>query len=161
MLIVVKERTKEIGIRKAVGAQPLAIVGMILHESIFVTAVAGLAGLIFSMGLLEIVGPNVEVDYVLNPSVNFSIALTMVIILIIAGFLKIIGQLIKLSYKEMLSADTAFFDTAREKLGDLLFSIEDFFGIEYIQGENFLVDFLQRDQVVNNFGYAFKYLSLR
>ena len=85
MLIVVKERTKEIGIRKAVGAKPLAIVGMILHESIFVTAVAGLAGLIFSMGLLEIVGPNVEVDYVLNPSVNFSIALTMVIILIIAG----------------------------------------------------------------------------
>lgn len=85
MLIVVKERTKEIGIRKAIGAKPLSIIGMILHESIFVTAVAGLAGLIFSMGLLEIVGPNVEVDYVLNPSVNFSIAMSMVIILIIAG----------------------------------------------------------------------------
>ena len=85
MLIVVKERTKEIGIRKAIGAQPWSIVGLILHESIFVTAFSGFGGLIFSMALLEIVGPNVEVDYVLNPSVNFSIAISMVIILIIAG----------------------------------------------------------------------------
>jgi putative ABC transport system permease protein len=85
MLIIVKERTREIGIRKALGAKPWSIVGMILHEAIFVTAVSGFAGLILSMGLLEIVGPNVEVDYVLNPSVNFSIAFTMVIVLIIAG----------------------------------------------------------------------------
>lgn len=87
MLIVVKERTKEIGIRKAIGAKPWSIVGMILHESIFVTTVAGFAGLIFSMALLELIGPNVEVDYVLNPSVNLSIALTMVFILILAGAL--------------------------------------------------------------------------
>ena len=87
MLIVVKERTKEIGIRKAIGAKPWSIIGMILHESIFVTAFAGFGGLIFSMALLEIVGPHVEVDYVLNPSVNFSIAFSMVIILIIAGAL--------------------------------------------------------------------------
>jgi len=85
MLIIVKDRTREIGIRKALGAQPWSIIGMILQESIFVTAVAGFAGLIFSMALLEIVGPNVEVDYVLNPSVNFSIAMTMVVLLIFAG----------------------------------------------------------------------------
>lgn len=85
MLIIVKERTREIGIRKALGAKPWSIVGMILQEAIFVTAVSGFAGLILSMGLLEIVGPNVEVDYVLNPSVNFSIAFSMVIVLIIAG----------------------------------------------------------------------------
>jgi len=85
MLIIVKERTREIGIRKALGAKPWSIIGMILQESIFVTSVAGFAGLIFSMALLEIVGPNVKVDYILNPSVNFSIALTMVILLIIAG----------------------------------------------------------------------------
>ncbi len=85
MLIIVKERTREIGIRKALGAKPWSIVGMILQEAIFVTAVSGFAGLILSMGLLEIVGPNVEVDYVVNPSVNFSIAFTMVIVLIIAG----------------------------------------------------------------------------
>jgi putative ABC transport system permease protein len=87
MLIIVKERTKEIGIRKALGAKPWSIIGMILQESIFVTGVSGFAGLILSMTLLEIVGPNIEVDYVLNPSVNFSMAITMVIVLIIAGAL--------------------------------------------------------------------------
>lgn len=87
MLIVVKERTREIGIRKALGARPWSIIGMIVHEAIFVTAIAGFGGLILSMALLEIVGPNVEVDYVINPSVNFNIAITMVILLIIAGAL--------------------------------------------------------------------------
>ncbi len=87
MLIIVKERTREIGIRKALGAKPWSIIGMILQESVFVTAVSGFAGLIFSMGLLEIVGPNVEVDYILNPSVNFTMAISMVFLLIIAGVL--------------------------------------------------------------------------
>ncbi|TDT46892.1 putative ABC transport system permease protein [Maribacter spongiicola] len=85
MLIVVKERTREIGIRKALGAKSWSIVGMILHEAIFITAIAGFTGLILSMGLLEIVGPHVEVDYVLNPSVNFNVALTTVFVLIFAG----------------------------------------------------------------------------
>ncbi|MFS4418374.1 ABC transporter permease [Maribacter sp. 2307ULW6-5] len=85
MLIVVKERTREIGIRKALGAKPWSIVGMILHEAIFVTAIAGFTGLICSMGLLELLGPHIEVDYVLNPSVNFNVALTTVFILIFAG----------------------------------------------------------------------------
>ena len=85
MLIVVKERTREIGIRKALGAKPWSIVGMILHESIFVTAISGFAGLIFSMGLLEIAGPYIEVDYILNPSVNFNVAISTVLVLIFAG----------------------------------------------------------------------------
>lgn len=85
MLIVVKERTREIGIRKALGAKPWSIVGMILHEAIFVTAISGFGGLIFSMGLLEIVGPQIEVDYILNPSVNFNVALSTVLVLIFAG----------------------------------------------------------------------------
>ena len=87
MLIVVKERTREIGIRKALGAKPWSIVGMIMHEAIFVTAVAGFTGLIFSMALLEFVGPEIEVDYVLNPSVDFNVALSTVILLIGAGAL--------------------------------------------------------------------------
>lgn len=87
MLIVVKERTREIGIRKALGAQPWSVVGMILHESIFVTAIAGFTGLIFSMGLFELAGPHIEVDYIVNPSVNFNTALTMVLVLIFAGAL--------------------------------------------------------------------------
>lgn len=85
MLIVVKERTREIGIRKALGAKPWSIIGMILHEAIFVTALSGFAGLIFSMGLLEIIGPHIEVDYILNPSVNFTVAISTVFILIFAG----------------------------------------------------------------------------
>lgn len=85
MLIVVKERTKEIGIRKALGAKPWSIIGMIIHEAIFVTAISGFTGLIFSMGLLEIVGPNIEVDYIVNPSVDFNVALATVFLLVIAG----------------------------------------------------------------------------
>ncbi|MEM7484119.1 MAG: ABC transporter permease [Bacteroidota bacterium] len=85
MLIVVKERTREIGIRKALGAKPWSIVGMILHESIFVTAISGFAGLIFSMTLLEVVGPHVEIDYIVNPSVNFNVAFSTVMVLIFAG----------------------------------------------------------------------------
>jgi len=87
MLIVVKERTREIGIRKALGAKPWSIIGMIMHEAIFVTAIAGFSGLIFSMGLLELAGPHIEVDYVLNPSVNFNVAFSTVILLIVAGTL--------------------------------------------------------------------------
>jgi putative ABC transport system permease protein len=87
MLIIVKERTREIGVRKALGAEPLSIVGMILHESIFVTAIAGLVGLIGSLALLELVGPLIETNFISNPSVDFGIALTTVVILIVAGAL--------------------------------------------------------------------------
>lgn len=87
MMIVVKERTREIGIRKALGAKPWSIIAMILHEAIFVTAISGFTGLIFSMALLELVGPNIEVDYILNPSVNFKVAFSTVLVLILAGTL--------------------------------------------------------------------------
>ena len=59
----------------------------ILHEAIFVTAISGFGGLIFSMTLLEVVGPHIEIDYVVNPSVNFTVAFTTVIVLVIAGTL--------------------------------------------------------------------------
>ncbi len=87
MLIIVKERTREIGIRKALGAKPWSIISMIMKESIFVTTIAGFVGLFLSMGLLEIAGPNVKVDYILNPSVDLRIALTMVVLLVVAGSL--------------------------------------------------------------------------
>ncbi len=85
MLIIVKERTKEIGIRKALGASPVSIIGMILHESIFITTIAGFVGLLMSLLLLELAGPQIKSEYFLNPQVDFSIALTTLILLVVAG----------------------------------------------------------------------------
>ena len=87
MLIVVKERTKEIGLRKALGASPMSIIGMILHESIFITTIAGFVGLLSSLLLLEFVGPQIQSEYFLNPQVDFNIALTTLALLIFAGAL--------------------------------------------------------------------------
>ncbi|MGB0980938.1 MAG: ABC transporter permease [Winogradskyella sp.] len=87
MLIIVKERTKEIGIRKALGALPMSIVGMILQEAIFVTMFSGLFGLILGLGLLELVGPHIESDFIKYPQVDFNIALTTVFLLVFAGAL--------------------------------------------------------------------------
>ncbi len=85
MLIIVKERTKEIGIRKALGALPISIIGMILQEAIFVTMFAGLFGLIFGLGLLELVGPQIQHDFIKYPQVDFNIALSAVFVLVFAG----------------------------------------------------------------------------
>jgi len=87
MLIIVKERTKEIGIRKALGATPISIIGMILHESIFITTIAGFIGLLSSLALLELVGPQIKSDYFFNPEVDFNVALTTLVLLIVAGAL--------------------------------------------------------------------------
>lgn len=87
MLIIVKERTKEIGIRKALGAKPMSIVSMILHEAIFITTISGFIGLFLSLALLQLAGPNIKNEYILNPSINFNIAITTVILLVIAGAL--------------------------------------------------------------------------
>tara|TARA_R110002049_G_scaffold274751_2_gene452718 strand:+ start:2133 stop:3377 length:1245 start_codon:yes stop_codon:yes gene_type:complete len=87
MIIIVKERTKEIGIRKALGAEPLSIIWMILQESIFVTMFSGLFGLIVGLGLLEIVGPLIEMDYIKYPQVDFNTALITVFVLVAAGTL--------------------------------------------------------------------------
>ena len=87
MLIIVKERTKEIGIRKALGASPLSIIGMILHESIFITTLAGFIGLLMSLLLLEVVGPQIKSEFFLNPQVDFNVALTTLFLLIFAGAL--------------------------------------------------------------------------
>jgi putative ABC transport system permease protein len=87
MIIIVKDRTKEIGIRKALGAVPMSIVGMILQEAIFVTMFSGLFGLILGLGLLEIVGPSINNEYLKYPQVDFYTALNTVFILVAAGTL--------------------------------------------------------------------------
>ncbi|MDH7913290.1 ABC transporter permease [Winogradskyella sp. SYSU M77433] len=87
MLIIVKERTKEIGIRKALGALPSSIVSMVLQEAVFVTMFAGLFGLIFGLATLEIFGPYIEemTDFIRYPQVDFNTALTSVFLLVLAG----------------------------------------------------------------------------
>lgn len=89
MLIVVKERTKEIGIRRALGESPWSIKKQILMESIFLTIISGMAGIV--MGALAIYGVNyiLEVNgpvaMFVNPSVNLGVVTIALIILIVSG----------------------------------------------------------------------------
>ncbi len=92
MLIIVKERTREIGIRKALGATPLSIVSLILQESIFMTATSGYFGLVAGVGLIEGVNYamqtfHIETTYFSNPEVEFRMALTALVVLILTGAL--------------------------------------------------------------------------
>jgi len=90
MLIIVKERTKEIGVRKALGATPRSIVSMIVQESVFLTSVAGYIGL--ASGLLLVYGINsfmvaneIEAEFFRDPTVDISAVLIALFILILSG----------------------------------------------------------------------------
>ncbi|AOW19468.1 ABC transporter permease [Urechidicola croceus] len=85
MVFVVKERTKELGIRKALGAKPGSIVGLILQESIFITAVAGYVGIIFAIFTLNSIGDKLEDYFITDPQVNKSTIIWATIILILVG----------------------------------------------------------------------------
>lgn len=89
MLIVVKERTKEIGIRKAIGATPFSIISQILLESITLTSIAGYMGLVSAVGLLELINDMVgdSGSMFKNPEIDFQAAMVSLIILIIGGTL--------------------------------------------------------------------------
>ena len=86
MLIVVKERTKEIGIRKAIGATPWSIIGDILMEAILITTVAGYFGLVLGVAVLELFSTIVPpTDFFRSPQANLQIAISATILLIICG----------------------------------------------------------------------------
>ncbi|CAN5633465.1 ABC transporter permease [soil metagenome] len=88
MMIAVKERTKEIGVRKAIGANPGSIVGMIIQESVLITATAGYIGLMAGVFLLELAAKFMPPsDFFLNPEVNLGVAISATFVLIISGAL--------------------------------------------------------------------------
>ncbi|MDR1764132.1 MAG: ABC transporter permease [Dysgonamonadaceae bacterium] len=91
MLITVRERTREFGIRKALGAKPRAILGSILMESIFITGVFGYFGMFLGIGFSELVnsiltGMDNDISFAFrNPTMDVSLAVGAMIILIISG----------------------------------------------------------------------------
>lgn len=86
MMIVVKERTKEIGIRKAIGATPFSIVSQIMLESVFITGFAGYIGLVLGVFIIEgIKSIGIDSEFFKNPEVNFSVAIFATVLLIISG----------------------------------------------------------------------------
>ncbi|WP_430814413.1 ABC transporter permease [Carboxylicivirga sp. RSCT41] len=96
MIILVKERTKEIGIRKAIGATPFSIIRLVLSESVLITALAGFFGLVAGMGLLagvsailqQIAVENQDVQRAFfNPSADLGVAVSALVILVTAGLI--------------------------------------------------------------------------
>jgi putative ABC transport system permease protein len=87
MLVTVRERTKEIGIRRALGATPRNIIGQILSESVVLTVLAGLLGIVLGVGLLRGVGIVLSQgdQFFKDPQVSFGLAISSLLILIVIG----------------------------------------------------------------------------
>ena len=86
MMIAVKERTKEIGVRKALGATPNSIVFMIIQEAVFLTGLAGLLGLSGGVFVLEVVGA-MDNEFIYNPGIDISTGIKAALFLVFAGAL--------------------------------------------------------------------------
>ncbi|MGD1848402.1 MAG: ABC transporter permease [Salibacteraceae bacterium] len=87
MLVTVKERTREIGIRRALGASPRAIVLQVLSEAVLLTSIAGYMGLLAAVFLIESFGQYIQHQFFRNPSVNVQVAVTALFILVLAGMM--------------------------------------------------------------------------
>ena len=92
MLIVVKERTNEIGVRRALGASPWSIRGQILMEAIFLTIVSGMAGIVMATGVIYLInlalsGADTSEMMFANPSVDLGVVMTALGILVFSGLI--------------------------------------------------------------------------
>ncbi len=87
MMIVVKDRTKEIGIRKAIGATPGSVISLVMQEAILITAFAGYVGLVLGVALLELVSGNIDTPFFKHPQVDIGVAIGATVLLVVAGAL--------------------------------------------------------------------------
>jgi len=85
LVYIVKERTKELGIRKVLGAEPKSIVGMILLESILITIVAGYVGMFLGVSALQLIGNRLTDYFITDPSVDHGIVIGATLVLILSG----------------------------------------------------------------------------
>ncbi|MEL4308591.1 ABC transporter permease [Joostella sp. CR20] len=85
LVFIIKERTKEIGVRKALGAKPMDVIQLVLFESVFITSISGFVGMLFAMGLVALISPIVDAPAFSNPSVDGITVVTCTIVLVIAG----------------------------------------------------------------------------
>jgi len=94
MMVTIKERTKEIGVRRALGAKPFNIISQVMSESLLLTSLAGLTGLTIGVFLLDIANKVLEgqpsaqeVTFFENPEISIQVAVAATIIIIISGLL--------------------------------------------------------------------------
>ncbi len=87
MIFTVKERMKEFGIRKALGAKPMLIIGMVVQESILITTIAGYLGLSLGTYILTLIGDSLEEYFIKDPGVSSKIVIGSTVILIVAGLI--------------------------------------------------------------------------
>ena len=89
MLVVIKERTKEIGIQRAIGATPRIIITQIITEAVVLTTFAGYLGLTIAVALLELINYFLEksgsTEMFRHPGIDFNIGITALIILVVSG----------------------------------------------------------------------------
>ena len=85
MVYIVKERTLEIGIRKAIGAKPISIVILILQESIVITVLSGIIGVLLGVLSLRLIGNNLREYFILDPSVGWGTIVSAFVCLVISG----------------------------------------------------------------------------
>jgi len=85
MVYIVKERTLEIGIRKAIGARPISIVILILQESIVITVLSGIIGVILGVLSLRLIGNNLREYFILDPNVGWGAIFSAFVCLVISG----------------------------------------------------------------------------
>ena len=81
------------------------------------------------------------------------------IIIVFIGILKTGGELIQLSVREIMAAEGSFFQEAETNLMIIIVSVEEFFGIERIEGENLFVHYFKNNSVFNNFGSTINFIG--